>query len=691
MDYKFLIQSPYWYFIVAAIIALLYSFFLYRTQHTWSKTVNYILFGLRAVLVFILLFILSEPLLKQSEQEIEKPIVAVLVDNSTSLPQFSKTYKKALLNFNNSVSNLSENKLWEVFSLEKNQALDSIQQINFNQPKTNIQKAIKNIESLHEGEKIAAIAIFSDGIYNQGGNPNYDDYSYPIYTVGLGDTNKHLDLALTQVKYNKIAYLGNKFLISFKLKNNGYNGESVSVNLLQQNESIVSKEVKIVKNTGEQSLNFTLDAKQEGVFHYVLKCTEKKGEITLANNIVHIYIEVVKNKDRILILAQSPHPDVKAINAALNSGQNYDVDVHFVGDNQKVNLDKVNACVLLGIPNKKGLGDDVFLQIQKLKIPTLFIVQSTSDINRLNANAKVVQIRVRSSEFDKVQPSLNKNFSLFGINEFDIDIINKYTPLNIPFANYALSTGSEILLYQKISTTVSNNPLWVINKNAEIPNAQIVGDGLWMWRIQEKSSTTTSNVFDQLFVKTIQLIASKSDKRKFKVTPNETYYEEGDVIQMQTELYDDLNQATYNHEISLTITNEKKKEFTYKYINQENTDLFEVGQFEHGTYNYTARTQVGNKTHSYSGVFTVHNLQLEELTTTANHELLKQLSTKTNGRYYENTQIEQLINDLNNLDTKGKVILKENYTSLINLKWLFVLLLSLISIEWFARKYFGGY
>ncbi|MFT7158757.1 MAG: hypothetical protein ACI8Q1_003791, partial [Parvicella sp.] len=33
----------------------------------------------------------------------------------------------------------------------------------------------------------------------------------------------------------------------------------------------------------------------------------------------------------------------------------------------------------------------------------------------------------------------------------------------------------------------------------------------------------------------------------------------------------------------------------------------------------------------------------------------------------------------------------EDFLAIINLKWLFFFLLALLSIEWFSRKYSGGY
>lgn len=644
---------------------------------------------LRGLLVFVILFIVSAPLLKQSEQEVDMPVVAVVVDNSTSVATHTGQLPALMQSLGQ--QQLTTDKSWAYYTLTQKISADSTSYVKFGNTKTNLQAAIRNVEEDLEGQKIAALVVLSDGNYNQGLNPNFIAYKYPVYTLGLGDTTSKKDLSLLGLQYNKVAYLGNKFMINYKLKNAGFAGENVNIVLKERDKVLYQKDVKLVKNLGEQSANITLEAQQEGISHYVLTCTQKEGEFTFANNEVHLYIEVVKSKDRILILAQAPHPDVKAINAALSTAQGYEVEVHFVGDGQKVGFENVSAAVLVGIPNKRGIGNDAYAEVIKRKLPAFYILQSSSDFNRVSNDSKTLAIQLRSQESDKTQASLNEKFESFGIGEIDKDLIAQFPPLNVPFASYTAQAGSEVLLYQKMGATTTTNPLWILGKGTEHKTAIVLGDGLWMWRIHEKSKTQTSVSFDELVMKTVQFIASKADKRKFKVLPTAQAYEEGDLISVTTEIYDDLNQLTYDHEVNLVVKDEKDHEFKYKYVNQESSDRFEVGQFAEGSYRYTANTTVAGKNLSYSGVFHVKKLQLEELTSVADHQILKDLSFKTKGQYFEKDQIKDLFQTLNALKTQGKVRLTETYSDLINLKWLFITLLLLVSLEWFLRKYHGGY
>jgi hypothetical protein len=78
--------------------------------------------------------------------------------------------------------------------------------------------------------------------------------------------------------------------------------------------------------------------------------------------------------------------------------------------------------------------------------------------------------------------------------------------------------------------------------------------------------------------------------------------------------------------------------------------------------------------------------------TVADHNLLYQLASQHNGKLYHSNDFEKIAEDIN-ATNKLKPILFDTYKteSAINLKWIFVLLLLLISGEWFTRKYLGGY
>jgi hypothetical protein len=70
---------------------------------------------------------------------------------------------------------------------------------------------------------------------------------------------------------------------------------------------------------------------------------------------------------------------------------------------------------------------------------------------------------------------------------------------------------------------------------------------------------------------------------------------------------------------------------------------------------------------------------------------LSALAANTGGKFYHAADIQSLQTELQKAEAKSVIHTEENYDTLINLKWFFVLLVVLATFEWTFRKYFGSY
>ncbi|MBK8632896.1 MAG: hypothetical protein IPN72_04735 [Saprospiraceae bacterium] len=88
----------------------------------------------------------------------------------------------------------------------------------------------------------------------------------------------------------------------------------------------------------------------------------------------------------------------------------------------------------------------------------------------------------------------------------------------------------------------------------------------------------------------------------------------------------------------------------------------------------------------------MQNIQLETNNLTADHNLLRGLSSKYGGVYKHFSQakdLESLIMDANTL--KPTIYTATTTQPLLNHKWLFFLILLALAAEWFIRRYMGNY
>ena len=106
--------------------------------------------------------------------------------------------------------------------------------------------------------------------------------------------------------------------------------------------------------------------------------------------------------------------------------------------------------------------------------------------------------------------------------------------------------------------------------------------------------------------------------------------------------------------------------------------------------NYDFEVTVNNKAITKSGTLTVLPYEIEQQFTSANFNSLKQISQLSGGSYFHINKTDELFPLLQS-DKRYKTIQRstEKIVSLIERKWLLILVIFLLSLEWFIRKYKG--
>ncbi len=88
----------------------------------------------------------------------------------------------------------------------------------------------------------------------------------------------------------------------------------------------------------------------------------------------------------------------------------------------------------------------------------------------------------------------------------------------------------------------------------------------------------------------------------------------------------------------------------------------------------------------------MEDIELESLESAARHSTLYQLAAQNQGKVFPLKAYQKLINtlakknDLVDLRTES-----HHFDPLIDYQWLLLMILSLLFLEWFLRRYFGAY
>jgi hypothetical protein len=458
----------------------------------------------------------------------------------------------------------------------------------------------------------------------------------------------------------------------------------------KDSKTVFEQDINIVSESFSKNIPLQLKSMGKGTMHYVVKLIPLGEEITTINNIQHVFIDIITNKQRVLILADAPHPDITALRQTIEKNENYEAEFSNISDYNK-SIESFNLIVLHQLPSSNNSNQKLFAELQKSSVSRLFIIGNNSNFNAVNNLQKVFNISSVRPKFNEVLPALNKDFALFNLSEEAKKSTAYFSPLQVPFGSVKLSTGAAVFYHQKIGNVTTNEPLIAFNEINGIKEGVILGEGLWRWRISNYQQAQNHEAFEEIIGKIVQYLSVKTDKRLFKVNYQNTY-KEGENIVLDANLYNQSFEPINEPDIKINIFNEAGKSFSYQFSKNENGYYLNIPSLPVGNYRFEASTKVGEKQLKENGSFVVKQVNIEALNTTANHQLLNAIANKTGAKMVYPNQIEILEKLLSNKeDIVAVSYSEEKLQDLVNLKWVFYLLMAFLTIEWFLRKRFGGY
>jgi hypothetical protein len=692
MRSELFLQSSPWFILLCLLAGSAYAFFLYRPDPSWSKGLNSILAILRGTLVSILCFLLLAPLVRTTETTTDTAKVVLAIDNSQSTSQ-AGTQALPLVQ---EASRKLEAEGYEVSieTLNADRPIEQIDSIRFTASTTDLSSLLGSIRSNFEGQNLTDVILLSDGIINQGLSPAFANYPFRVHTVAIGDTVPKRDVLLRNVLANRVAYMGNEFPVQVDIVANGMEGRSTTVSLKQGGRVIATQNVVINRTDYFQSFTFTTSSTQKGVQHYTVEVGGIPGEYNAQNNRREVYIDIIDGREKILLLGLAPHPDIKALRSMIEQNENYEVDIRLLttGMNLENLTEKTYDLIILHqLPDALGLGNEFVRRLMARNTPVFFILGNQSAVGATNSLNRTVQIAANPGQFDKVTGLFNSSFQLLNLDMQRLDILGKLPPLSVPFGEYRLLPGSEVVLYQRVGSVTTTKPLLVLNTAGERKVAVLAGEGLWQWRQEEFALTEKQTIVDELFQKVIQLLSVKEDKRKFRVYPTGAEFDAGDRVSFQTEIYNDIYENIYGQEVKLDVIDEKGKIQNYTYTHSAESPRFEISGLPEGVYRYRASTVLRSGQEQISGQFVVKNTDLEAQNTTADFGLLREVAQRTGGQFVQPATLESLVQIMIGNRPPDRLDSSEQMAELIHLKWIFFALLLLATLEWGLRKYSGSY
>lgn len=630
---------------MALAIGLVYASLLYLFSKKYGKMLTVLLFSLRAIVVAIVVMLFINPYIKQKTGKIENPIIVFAKDNSESMTEYPTSVDSVM------------------HILEKNY---DVEYYGFGDQYTNISSALSTISRQYYKKNVGAVVLISDGIVNQGVNPelNIESYPFPIYSVTLGDTVSYPSMTINDVKYNKTVPANMLFPLRVTANALNYKGESMNVIVKIDGNEVENVTVPVTSNRFSKTLDFNIDSGEEGT---------KQVDIIVGDKTRRVFVTVTDKKYRILCLARAPHPDIAAIKSALDD--HFEFDVIF-DDNVAANYDLPLRYDLLIMHN---------IAI-KSAVPSLSIIGSNFDA--FNESQDIVKITRGAANTNlDVTGRFNNVFGLFTISSDIKNELKSYPPLSLPHCEISFNGRHDDALLMNIMDLETPNPLLAFSTDSDSnKHAFIFGTGCWRWKLYEYFHHKNNDGFNEIISKTVKYLLTEKDK-ELTVNHKDSYLNT-ESITISAELRNPSRELINEPDLHIMINNS----YDYMFSKGENNYHLNIGMLPEGIYKYRAHTSFGGVDYNATGTFTVESLGVEALDLTANIERMRSLASQTGGKHYYITDIQQITYDLKH-DSRITSISREEtrYDDLINLKWLFLSILGLITIEWLLRKIFGIY
>jgi len=672
------------------------SFFLYRNNNLeltgkYGKWLEWLLFGFRFLSIFTVAFLLLAPLLKIWNTKTEKPIIVIAIDGSQSITanKYGTFYKSA---FVGEIKKLQQNLLdkYEVKTYTFGNTVKPDFNGLFDNQQTNINQLFVDVKTTFADQNLGGVVLATDGLYNNGNNPVYSaqELKCPVFTIAMGDTNLQKDILIRQLKFNQLVYAGNFFPLQIDIAANGFENNQSKLTVIHKGQTVYTQLVKITSSSFFISIPISIEAKNTGSQHYIVLLSTLQGEASTANNRYDVFINVIDGKQKIALVSLSPHPDVAAFKQSIEQNENYTVQAFSYNEITAAKLADYSLILFHQLPGINGEGLPLIKAIAAAQIPKLYVLGSQTGIAQLNAIEPTLTIASTRSSTAEVLPSLDPSFALFSLTEDEINTIRKFPPLLAPFGSYKTLGETATLFTQQIGSVKTTFPLIFFVKG-ENKIGFICGEGFWKWRLHD-AALSNQKVSSDLIGKMVQYLAVKNDRSRFRIAGKKRF-DENEQIRLDAEVYNEIFELIQMGDVQIEIRNENGKKFTYTFSKTEKAYALNVGILPAGNYTYEASTAIGSKLEMVKGQFAVIPLQLEFLQTTANHQLLNEIAKQSQGQLFYPTQIAALEYAIRNSETiKPLRYTQEDIKSWINLKWIFFLILALLSLEWFIRKWNGN-
>jgi len=606
------------YILILLFSLLISGFYNYRSHPEIPVSRRWLLFFLRFISLSILLTLLISPILYYTQHKKLAPSVLVLEDNSASMElkhgdlakttQLNPLRGKLAKKFTEAGYNVLTHRFANGLDGDKTSSL--------------LARAITDFTSGDNTPKLDAVLLSSDGWWRDESLEAVKQLGCPFYVLADSSKINIPDLAVTNVRSNRYAYRGEPNTIRAEFASTAYSGPADA--RLYIGGNLVSRQSIRLEDGKTGSLDFTHRFNKEGFYTWKVELSPLNRETRTGNNSYPGAIEVLSDKQRIMLISDKPAWDNKFTLDAIATNSRWQAVSYlnrngrlYSGETPVNKLSAENLAAIIVINNgslrldtatanfiNNALGSGIGLMFMGLPVPEL---SPSLPIQRSNISTSY-QGFINPTPSAAAYPMLSP-----------ITLMGKDIP---PLDYYYVSTspGAEVL------ATINNHqssPAIVV-KSSGGHSLAFATLNLWRWQMLGGNEG-----YNKLIGNCLTWLSNKSTGG-YSAIYNSSYFL-GEEIRIRLRSEDDIRQSALDANPRLRIMDKDNKEVIADYLTRDGEEYsFSTQLTQPGTYSFVIEDKAGGK--STKGRFELSDASIESRDFAYNLPLLSWLAAETNGK-----------------------------------------------------------
>lgn len=686
--------------VLAVVLAGFQYLRLIQQTSGWQSPWRWAFLARTAAWLFLIL-LLFNPWWVQIKQWVEDPVLLIYTDDSRSvstadslkwqadLRALRKLKGLEIQEFRVSDKVLAEGGKPEANTTNSQDSLVGGRRLQrFDRYHTNMVAVLQHANGMASHSAVAGVVWMTDGIYNEGRNPQFEPIApgIPLFTIGAGDPNPQIDASVEKVQCNEEAFLGNTFQVEVSVKSQRLQGQTLRIQLRAGGE--VREQLWLPNGHQDwKRLVFEIQPKTKGLMPIEVRVIGGNKDQNPSNNQKVRYVKVVDERKKVVVSFAAPHPDVAAMKSALELGGQFLVQ----SESHKKSESEADVYILHGwrFQNQQEI-QKVRNWLASGKALWLFATESQNT----TALSAILGFSIDGSSgrnWQEVQPHWNDLHAQWGVGDQEVARWMSFPPVFAPVSKFGIPPAGEALLYQRWSGVNTQIPLMAYWKKDEAAIVMFQGEGIWRWRIQERSLHGEASAFDGWVRRTTGMLASASMvKKPIEIVLSDNTFDVRDRVIARVVCRDKAGVVDDLMGRNLKLFNDQNQSRTLNLTKGNQGWTADVLGLAAGKYRLVAQTANGNAQAEVQ--LAIVDQPSEVLNTQANHGILKQLAQQTEGGFFDlkNT------NDLAKTLTQTLVVKPVMKSQTVQLHWWefagwLLGIVLLFGVEWAIRRYLGKY